>query len=460
MFRERLSKVWVDLVQTTRGWDYRPALRALEKSEWLPREQVEQQSLQRLRDLLVHCQQSVPFYRDAMRKCGFEPVDINSFADIRALPVISKSDLRAGYDNFKAVDDESAYDVWPSSGSTGEPFFFRLDRRSISANSFAALARGRRWWGMDFGVREAMIWSGLSDLTGTSSGRAAALKRRLSWSLKNITLLDIYLLDDAAIERGYRAFANSRPRLLRTIASGLLRFCTGVERLGLDGRKLGIEVAIYTGEGLTRAQRNRIETVLGCRTVSEYGCTELGIIAFECPQGGLHISHENLFIEFLVDGRSAEAGERAEMVITNLNDWIHPLVRYKVGDVAAPSAKSCICGRTLPLIEELGGRVHDSIRTPQGRTIHGLFFTHLFDRLPEVAQFRVIQRRIDGFVIELVVPFGSTESICSSVEKAARDLLGEPMEVEVRAVSELPAAASGKTRWIVSELDGLKEDST
>lgn len=453
MLRERLSKTWVDLVQAARGWDYRSALSALEESQWLPREQVEQKNLERLRDLLTHCKQSVPFYSNVMKKCGFEPDSLRSFDDLRALPVISKSDLRADYENFRSAADESPYDVWSSSGSTGEPFPFRLDRRSIRANTFAALARGRRWWGMDFGVREAMIWSGLSDLTGTASGRFAALKRRTSWSLKNITTLDVYLLDDTAIQRGFWAFSRSHPRLVRAIASGLLRFCVGLERLGLDGRQLGIEVAIYTGEGLTQAQRNCIETVLGCRTVSEYGCTELGIIAFECPQGGLHISHENLLVEFIVGGRPAEAGERAEMVITNLNDRIYPLVRYKIGDVAIPTTRYCACGRTLPLIEELGGRVHDSVQTPSGRTIHGLLFTHLFDRLPEVKQFRVIQSHIHALLIEIIVPRSSAASVCQAVEKAVRDSLGERMEVKVRAVDALPVAASGKTRWIVSELD-------
>ncbi|MBI5658010.1 MAG: phenylacetate--CoA ligase family protein [Nitrosomonadales bacterium] len=453
MLRDRFAKTWLDRVQVAKGWDYRPALAALEQSQWLPREQVEQQNLLRLRELLTHCQARVPFYRDAMKQCGFEPDDLRSLADIGALPIISKADLRAGYDRFRATGEKSPYDVWNSSGSTGEPFFFRLDRRSISANTYAALARGRRWWGMDYGVREGMIWSGLSDLTGTARGRLAALKRRISWSLKNITAVDVYLLDDAAIVRGYQAFLRSHPRVLRAIASGLLRFCAGLERLGLDGRKLGIEAAIYTGEGLTRAQRDRIESVLGCPTVTEYGCTELGIIAFECPEGGLHVSHDNLLVEYLVGSRQAEVGEQAEMVITNLNEWVHPLVRYKIGDFAAPSAQTCACGRTLPLIGELGGRVHDSIRTPQGQVIHGLYFTHLFDRLPEVAQFRVIQRQLDRFAIEIVVPEISAERAKRSIETAVRDTLGETMAVEVRTVASLPVAASGKTRWIVSELD-------
>jgi phenylacetate-CoA ligase len=209
---------------------------------------------------------------------------------------------------------------------------------------------------------------------------------------------------------------------------------------------------MYTGEGLSRAQRDRIEAVLGCPTVSEYGCTELGVIAFECPKGGLHISHENLLVEFVVDGRPARPGERAEILVTNLNEWVHPLVRYKVGDLARLGAEACPCGRTMPLIGELGGRVHDSILTPRGAAIHGLFFTHLFDRLPQVSQFRVVQSRLDQLAIEIVVPEGPSEDIARSVENAVRSALAEPMEIQVRAVDALPVARSGKTRWIVSEI--------
>ena len=147
-----------------RGWDYRPALADLERNQWLPRAEIEKRNINRLRKLLLHCKEHVPFYREQMNVVGFDANQISSLTDLSSLPIISKVDLRADYSKFKAEGSNSEYDSWPSSGSTGEPFLFRLDRRSIQANTFAALARGKRWWGMDFGVREGMIWSGFSDL--------------------------------------------------------------------------------------------------------------------------------------------------------------------------------------------------------------------------------------------------------------------------------------------------------
>ena len=449
----RLSKTWVDFIQAIRGWDSSQDLIELEKSQWLPLAEVQKINFNRLCVLLEHCQRNVPFYRDAMKASGFDLKNFRSLDDLRSLPLVTKSDLRRNYEQFRAEGNQGVYDVWSSSGSTGEPFSFIRDRRSIKANTFAALARGRRWWGMEYGLPEGMIWSGLSDLTGTVGGRFAALRRRISWSLKNVTLVDVYLLNDEAIQGAYQAFERSRPKGLRAIASGLLRFCDGIEKLGLDGRKLGIEIAIYTGEGLSNPQRQRIETILGCKTVSEYGCTELGIIAFECPEGGLHISHENLIVEYLVNGRPAQEGERGELVITNLNDRIYPLLRYKTGDIAVPTDRTCPCGRSLPLMKEMQGREHDFIQTPQGKTIHGLFFTHLFDQLQQVRQFRVIQKQLDQLSFEIVIAGEEKNRICSLVQTMAQDKLDEPMKVSVLAVDSIPVSSSGKTRWIISEVN-------
>jgi phenylacetate-CoA ligase len=235
--------------------------------------------------------------------------------------------------------------------------------------------------------------------------------------------------------------------------SGLYRFASLIDELGLDGTSLGIRHAIYTGEAFPETQRREVERILGCKTICEYGCTELGIIAFECSRGGLHLMHENLIFEFLKDGRPARAGEEAELVVTNLNNYVAPLIRYAVGDVVVPSDQACACGRSMPLIDAVTGRSHAQIRTPHGAVIHGLFFTHLFDEVPEVHRFRVVQRSLENLRLELT----STEQIGDdtrmSIRNAVSKVMGDNVEVEVVQVDDLPLTASGKFQWIVSELD-------
>lgn len=449
---EILGRTWSNLVDRLKGWDYHSELLILEKNQKQPKEQIEETSFRKLKSLLNHCKLSVPYYQESMGELGFDPLNIREISDIQNLPIISKNDLREDYTRYRSTTPVGKTEFWGSSGSTGQPFYFEREQQSIKFNTFGALMRGKHWWGFHQGMREGMIWSGLSDTTNTMSGKVQALKRQISWRLKNVIPVDVYLLNDEAVLKAFALLRKYRPEYVRCISSGLLRFCKGILEQGLDGRSIGIRVAVFTGEGLSRTQRNFIEDVLGCKTVCEYGCTELGIIAFECPSGNLHISSDNMIVEFLVNGKPANPGEQAELVITNLNELARPLIRYKIGDFAAPCNDSCDCGINLPLISELGGRVHDKIVTPDGREIHGLFFSHLFDKIPQVSQFKVIQDQIDYLKILVIIVGEDENRIINKIQQNVDELLSHQMRVEITRVDSLPAEKSGKTRWIVSNI--------
>jgi phenylacetate-CoA ligase len=449
---ERMAKYYFDSVQRLRGWNYLPWLERLEELQWAPAQQVEDYRQGRLRSLLEHCHANVPFYQGEFRRLGLVPADIRSPADLKRLPKITKPMLRADYSRFFAAGGRQALDVWPSSGSSGEPFHFRRSKEGVAMNTYAPWSRGRRWWGMDFGAREAQIWAGARHVGGRLAARAAAIKRRVSWRMKNIKLIDVYHQDAASVRKTYVELLAFEASFMRAMASGLYRFCATLEELGLDGKALGVRAAIITGESLLRAQRGLIERVLGCKTVIEYGCTELGVIAFECPSGGLHLTHENHIFEFECDGRDAKPGERADLVITSLNERAVPLVRYAIGDIVVPTERACACGRTMPLISSVEGRTHDNIQTPAGQVVHAMFFTHMFDALPAVHQFRIVQESIDALRIELrgagEIPARDKEFIRSAGEQA----MGPGVKVEVVQVREMPVSSSGKQPWIISKL--------
>ena len=444
-----IAEVYQNCVQRTRGWRDVSVLTQLKKNQWLPHEIIQRQRLELLLKILRYSEVHVPYYRSLWKSIGFSPEDVKKESDIIGLPIISKDTLRENYDSILSEVDPH-HDIWKSSGSTGMPFPFRLDKMTIIYNTFGSLSRGRSWWGFDYGQPEGMIWSGLSDVSGTWRGRLETLKRRLSWSLKNIKLIDVYGLDQSTIADGYFAFLKHQPIVLRAISSGLYRFCAGIDQLGLDGTKIGVKGAIYTGEGLSDPQRKLIERVLGCKTICEYGCTELGVIGFECPEGSIHLSHDNLIIEFLKNGYPAQAGEIAELVITNLRSYASPLIRYAVGDFVVPSNKVCECGRTLPIIESVQGRIHDSVITPDGKIINGLFFTHLFDKHDEIHQFRVVQENLENIHIELVALENIKDSIINDIRKVVENKFGPQVKVSVNQVSSLPLLSSGKTPWIIS----------
>ncbi len=174
--------------------------------------------------------------------------------------------------------------------------------------------------------------------------------------------------------------------------------------------------------------------------------------AFECPKGGLHLCHDNFYLEFIKDGKPAQPGEVAELVVTNLHNYAFPLIRYSVGDMVELSSKSCACGRTLPIISNVTGRVHDSITTLDGSELHGLFFTHVFDELDEVHQFRIIQQVDTRLDIELVSPQQVDVSVIEEIRLMVAEKYGAIEKVNVYQVPEIPMLESGKTPWIISKL--------
>lgn len=446
----RFARFFSHAVQHTRGWGYLDDLAELERLETASTDEIEAHRLERLRRLVQYCQ-TVPFYREVIDSHRIDPAGF-TFEDLESFPIVDKRTLRQDYLRFHSATGDRSFETWASSGSTGEPFQFHLDRQSVKRNTFAALARGRRWWGLDFGIPELMVWSGVRDVSMSSTGQFAALRRKLSWRMKNIFLIDTYDLTAAKVKVAFEHLRRFSPISSRSISSGLYRFCRLIDELGLDGTELGIRHAIYTGEALPPAQRAYVERILECKTICEYGCTELGIIAFECPSGGLHLSHENLHFEFLTDGRPAAPGETASLVVTNLNDLAAPLVRYSVGDFVVAADSACACGRAMPTIREVSGRSHAAIHTPGGAVVNGLFFTHLFDTIPEVHRFRVIQERLDRLEMELTSNEQIAESSITKIRSSVSKVLGDAVDIRVRQVPDLPLDPNGKFRWIESKI--------
>lgn len=439
------------LIQYSRGWNSNIVTDELEKNQYRSHQDILDFRYELLKRILNHCYKTVPFYRKSWDNLGIKIGDIKSEEDLSLFPIITKEILNENYSDLISTV-RMKYSVWKSSGSTGKPFPFILDRNTITYNTFGSLYRGKGWWGSKEGDPEAMIWSGISDVSGTMAGKLRAMRRKLSWNLKNIKLVDVYNLNEPAIIAGYNSFLKHQPILLRTISSGLYRFCLGLEHLGLDGAKLGIKGAVFTGESLPKSQRKLVENVLNCPTICEYGCCELGCMAFECPERSLHLMHDNLVFEFIKDGRPAKAGETAELVVTNLRNYAFPLIRYAVGDFVVPSNAFCKCGRTMPVIDGIQGRLHDSICTPDGTMVNGLFFTHLFDDHDEVHQFRVVQKAVDRINIELVSSEPLNTFIFTKIENIVNDKFGAKSIVKAYQVPSLPISSSGKTPWIISEV--------
>jgi phenylacetate-CoA ligase len=201
-------------------------------------------------------------------------------------------------------------------------------------------------------------------------------------------------------------------------------------------------------------QRALIEDVFGCRVLNRYGALETGWIACECEKHtGLHISAENVYLEVLRDGLPVPDGEAGAVVVTNLNNYGFPFIRYCLGDVARKSRYMCPCGRGQPMLEGVEGRVLDMFRTRDGRLIWGGAFVELFE-VEGIRQFQVVQQSLGHIVVRVVrgerFPEGRLEMIGHAVNK----IMGEQTTVRFEFPEEIPLTDAGKWRFTISEIRG------
>jgi phenylacetate-CoA ligase len=178
------------------------------------------------------------------------------------------------------------------------------------------------------------------------------------------------------------------------------------------------------------------------------------LIGMECEQhAGLHQSVDNLFVEVMANGRPAGDGEVGELLVTDLHNWGMPFIRYRIGDLAVRSRRTCPCGRGLPIFERVEGRVLDAIRTPDGRIVPGEFFPHLMKEFDSVRQFQVVQKQLGLLHIRLVLGGdGRHAEQVGHMQAEIRRVLGDSIQTQFEQVTEIAQTPSGKFRVTVSEL--------
>jgi phenylacetate-CoA ligase len=198
-----------------------------------------------------------------------------------------------------------------------------------------------------------------------------------------------------------------------------------------------------------------IESVFGCRVANGYGGRDAGFIAHQCPAGGMHITAEDIIVETVSpQGNCVPAGESGEIVVTNLASGDFPFVRYRTGDIGILDSSRCACGRGLPMLREIQGRSTDFVIASDGTVMHGLALIYVVRDLPEIASFKIVQESLDLTRVLVVPGAGYEPRIATLIIRGFKRRLGDGVEVRVETLAALPTEASGKLRYVVSNVSG------
>jgi phenylacetate-CoA ligase len=418
---------------------------ALETSQWWSAEQLSAAQFTGLAALLRHANECVPYYRDLFRRIGFDPCALTTLADLERLPFLTKADIRA---NTEALKSTAATGLARSNtgGSSGEPLVFFLGKERVS-HDVAAKWRATRWWGVDIGDREIVVWGSPIEL------HAQDLVRRLRDVALRTHLLPAFEMSDARLDDFVAAIRDLRPSMLFGYPSALARIARHAGAKGVPLNALGIRVAFVTSERLYDDQRVAIETGFGCPVANGYGGRDAGFIAHACPQGGMHITAEDIIVETIgADGRPVGAGASGEIVVTHLASRDFPFIRYRTGDFGVLDARLCDCGRGLPLLREIQGRSTDFVVAADGTLMHGLALIYVIRDLEGVTAFKIIQESRTLTRVQIVPGKGFGPATTATIVQGLRARLGAQVDVKVDEVAAIAPEASGKYRYVVSKV--------
>jgi phenylacetate-CoA ligase len=420
-------------------------LRAMERSQWLPAAELAQLQGGRLRDFLVRIGNHVPYYRALFATLDFDPAAVTSSADLQRLPLTGKADIRANMERLTA-DNAGKLERFSTGGSSGEPLIFYRGKERVS-HDVAAKWRATRWWGVDIGDPEIVVWGSPIELGSQDRVRLVRDK------FLRTELLSAFEMSNANLLQFTRRIRKLRPRMLFGYPSSLALLAEYVTSNGLSVDDLGIKVVFVTSERLYPHQREAIESAFGAPVANGYGGRDAGFIAHQCPQGALHITAEDIVVEIVsAEGEVLPAGEKGEIVITHLATGDFPFVRYRTGDVGSLSSETCSCGRGLPVLAEIEGRSTDFVKAADGTVLHGLALIYVLREIPEVEEFKIVQEAINRMTVQIVTSVTDTAQLERTVTEQFRRRLGDSLVLNFVYVSTIEREASGKFRYVVSQL--------
>lgn len=419
----------------------------LERSQWWSPEQIEADRVARLRDFLIRIGTRVPYYQDLFARLAFNPEQLSSVSQLQALPLLTKANIREHGERMKD-SSPGPLSRYNTGGSSGEPLIFYIGK-SRKSHDVAAKWRATRWWGVDIGDPELVVWGSPIELG--AQDRLRVLRDRLMRS----RLLPAFEMSQANLDHFVATIRAQRPVMLFGYPSSLSLIARHARGKGIAMNDLGIRVAFVTSEKLYDEQKDIIESVFGCPVANGYGARDAGFIAHACPAGKLHISAEDIIVETVrSDGRPTDKGEAGEIVITHLQTAEFPFVRYRTGDVGVLSDERCSCGRGLPVLADVQGRTTDFVVAQDGTIMHGLALIYTVRDLPGVEKFKIVQASLDRTEVYLVTTPAFAPTGVERIKQDFRARLGTTVEIDVLLVTDIAPEASGKFRYVVSKVRG------
>jgi phenylacetate-CoA ligase len=449
------GRLLLSLTCRLRGFDTLQQLAEIKDAPFLPHEKVRENQFKQLSDLLHHAESHVPYYRELFRSLGITSRDIRDFSDFSRLPILTKDIIRERQGEL-VRDDVSLSSLEPhsSGGSTGIPLKFYRSRKYMAASD-AGTYRNLQQCGWRPGEMIAFFWGSTDKLD-----RMPRWEFELRQHLRRSYLFDPFRSGEAEMAAWAQRMRSLRPTVILGYASTVACFAAFLEASRLSPPQLrGI---FTTAEKLYQTQREVIERVFDCHVFDCYGSSEVQNISAECSQGKMHICADYVVIEEdTPDEGSAEPsqhelGTPRPFLLTSLKNWSMPFIRYRNEDCGYLSSESCSCGNNFPLMHLEIARTSDNFIFPDGRVVHGEYFTHLMYGSQGIANFQFHQTTVDRITLLIVPGPGNPQARQQQIRKAVDHIQSlcpsHPIRIEIKELDSIPLSSAGKHRFTRSDV--------
>lgn len=422
----------------------------LRHNQWLPIKELEKIQFRKLKTLLTHAYEKVPFYKRFYDEHGVHPDMLRTLDDIRRFPIISKEIARdTSLEDKTAIDvDVSKCTLKTTSGSTGIPVKILEDDHSIDYLDAYHLRRM-----FEYGYKP---WEKIIRLTTEPPekellGEAGEARTGLMKRIRENRIKRLVVTDD--IERHLEIMKKENPQFIIASPSYLRVIAKAVSEQGIT--TVRPRVLVTWGEVLDEGTREYLTSHLGSQVYNGYGCTEaapLGM-AWECKErAGLHINCDVVLLEILKEGEPVSPGEKGEVFVTSLFRFSTPMIRYRLGDIVTLSDENCPCGREMPMIKNIEGRMVDFIKMPNGRLISPYALMSVVQDIPGIAKYQIVQATQDRIVATIEMGKGFTENTVIQVRNSCSELLDSDIQFDIDIVDRLPIAKGRKFRAVESRI--------
>lgn len=423
------------------GRRFRSFLDALDRSQWLPAEALHEIQNDRLRKLVTFCDAEVPYYKDLFKSLGISPAEIRTVDDLAALPQLDKETVRERPEAFLPRRPPEKLLPQTTGGTTGTPLRYMVTPSAMQYNYAAYESRFRRWAGVRFGDRMATI-----------NGRVVVPTTRPSKSLWrwNLAFNQLYFSAYHLSEDNLPRYVSQLSRFGPRVIVGYVSTVHAIAKHLLASDQAGLirpRAILVSSETLFDWIRKDIEDAFCCKVHNGYGLGEMTALVTECDHGSMHVSPEYGVVE------TVEIGDQREIVSTGLFNYGTPLIRYRTGDLVdkGPTGK-CGCGRELPRLGPIRGRVDDVIVTPEGVAVGPAALSLAFQSVPHLREAQVHQDSRSRIEVLAFPDWDFSEADEETLLLELRKRLGKRIDIDVKQVDEIARTSAGKQRLIVQSM--------